>query len=71
MVMCTERKCLCGWKKPDKKRPCRIDLSTISASLQVLLGLHVPADDGTGCAWIVVCEESGLLLDVVFVFVAH
>ena len=48
-----------------------IDLSTIPPSLKVFLGFHVPANNGTGGAWIVVCEERGLLLDVVFVFIAE
>lgn len=52
-------------------RPRSTDLSSIPSSLQILLGFHVPADDGTGCAWIVVCEESSLLLDIFFVFVAE
>lgn len=64
-----QRKCLCVWSRT--KRPCQFDLSTIPPPLQVLLGFHVPADDGTGCAWIIVCEESGLLLDVVLVLVSE
>lgn len=52
-------------------RHCRIDLSSIPPPLQVLFGFHVPADYGTGGAWIVICEKSGLLLDVVFGFVAE
>jgi hypothetical protein len=57
--------CLTGQHVAD-----RVDLP-IPSPLQVFLGLHVPADNGTGCARIIIREVSGLLLDVFFIFISE
>jgi hypothetical protein len=53
-----------------KKQPSPIP-PLINTHLQVLFSFDVAADDRTRSTWILVREQSGLFLDVVFVFVSE